>query len=185
MKSRYLVILSLLLFSLGVTSSAMAVGRPDTSPVRPTGVPMRQVRLGELKLKACRERERTIANRADHLLRLVTNMEEKFDAISGRVQQYYTSTVLPGGRKIVGYDGLVADIQAKKLAVQDDLASAQQISGTFTCEGENPRGQLTQFRQDMQDVKASLKAYRTTIRNLIVAVHSGNLSPTGSPGGQD
>ncbi len=170
-------------FFILFSSPALALGKSDTFPGRQTGtvraagqltgLPTRaQNRLVELKLKACQARENAITQRMKRLMELVTMMEGKFDAIAARVEEYYASKVIPGGKTVANYDALIADIQTKRAAVQTALATAQTNSTGFSCTGGDPKGLLTQFRTDMQAVKKALHVYRTSIRNLIVAVHS-------------
>jgi hypothetical protein len=52
-------------------------------------------------------------------------METKFDSIAQRVKDFYTNTLVPSGKTLPNYDALVADIQAKKDVVTQDLADAQ------------------------------------------------------------
>ncbi len=173
----------LVLFFVLLAGPAFAIGKPDTLPGRPSGstaaagqpsgLPRQaQNRLTEAKLKACQARENAITKRMTHLTNLVTTMEGKFDAIAQRTEVYYTSKVVPSGKTVTNYDVLVVDIQTKKIAVQTALTTAQTNSTGFSCDGNNPKGLLTQFRTDMQTVKKALKDYRTSIKNLIVAVRS-------------
>ena len=73
------------------------------------------------------------------------------------------------------------------------LEAAQADAANFTCTGDNPKAQLTQYKTDMQAVIRGLKEYRTAVRNLIVAVRtlpslkstatpSATLTPTMTPG---
>lgn len=163
-------ILSLFLLCLIFTAPVLAVGKPNL-----TGKPEKQLlqtHLPEAKLRACQAKESAIKKRMKQLIKLATTMQEKFDAIAGRVEEYYASKVVPSGKTVANYDSLVADIQTKKGAVQTALTTAQGHAGSFACDGNDPKGQLTQFREDMQAVKSALKDYRTAIKNLIVAVHS-------------
>ncbi len=151
-----------------------------------------QTRLTEAKLKACQARENAIKRRAERLGKLAANMQEKFSAIEGRVEEYYTAKVLPSGKTVANYDGLVADIQTKKEAVQTALTIAQNDAGNFACDGNDPKGRLAQFKDDMRAVKSALKDYRTSIKNLIVAVRSvtgaterTNLSSSPKPTGNE
>ena len=187
---QYLISLGLFLLLVVLAPSVFAVGKPDTvgRPETVTGRPSNvgnsttgvqeerrqqaQNRLTEAKLKVCQAKENAIKKRTEQLTKLATNMQEKFDAIAGRVQEYYTSKVVPSGKTVVNYDSLVADIQAKKGAVQTALTTAQNNAGAFACDGNDPKGQLTQFKDDMRAVKSALKDYRTSIKNLIVAVRS-------------
>ncbi|MBI3397376.1 hypothetical protein HY045_02780 [Candidatus Woesebacteria bacterium] len=182
-KAGYLAPLGALLLLVMLVPSALALGRPGnvgTVPnnvgSRPSGSPgipqQAQNRLIDAKLKACQARENAIKTRSTHLGQLATTMEEKFDAIAKRVEEYYTTKVVPSGKTVSDYDALVADIQTKKTAVQTALTQAQADSTGFSCTGDDPKGQMTLFRKDMQAVIQALKDYRTSIKSLIVAVHS-------------
>jgi len=124
------------------------------------------------KLKTCQVRERNIKTRLDSLIRLVTNQETKFDAIATRVENRYTQKLVPKGKTLGSYDALVADIGAKKAAVDAALNVAKNDVASFSCTASDPKAQLTQHRKDMQAVKAALKDYRKSVRNLVVAVRT-------------
>ncbi len=164
-----------------LANPVFAVGKPDTLPGRPSGTAagqpsglptQAQTHLTDAKLKACQARENAIKTRSEHLSQLVTTMEEKFDAIAGRVEEYYTTKVVPSGKTVTNYDSLVADIAAKKAAVGTALTKAQNDISGFSCDGSDPKGQMTTYRSDMQGVIQELKDYRTSIKDLIVAVRS-------------
>jgi hypothetical protein len=131
-----------------------------------------KARLQDAKLKMCQAKENVIKNRSTSLNGLVENMLEKFDAIALRVENYYTNTVIPSGKTVANYDVLLADIQTKKAAVQTALTKAKDDFKTFSCTGNDPKGALEQYRKDMQAVKQAMADYRTSIKNLIVAIHS-------------
>lgn len=131
-----------------------------------------QTRLQDAKLKACQAREDAIKKRSTRLTEMANNMLSKFDSIASRVEDYYTNKVVPSGKTVTNYDSLVSDIGTKKAAVQSALTAAQTDIAGFSCDGSDPKGQMTKFRDDMQNVKTALKDYRTSIKNLIVAVHS-------------
>lgn len=131
-----------------------------------------QARLQDTKLKACQARENGIKQRSTHLTQLATKMETQFDIIASRVEAFYTSKVVSSGKTVANYDTLVSAIQTQKSGVQSALASASAEAVSFNCSATDPKGQLTQYRVDMQSVINSLKNYRTSIKNLIVAVHS-------------
>ncbi len=145
---------------------------------RPSGTPPYK-RLTETRLRSCEAREEAVKTRMNSLVRFSTNIEEKFDAIAQRVQNFYVNKVLPSGKSVANYDALVADIQAKKDIVTKDLADAKAKVDAFSCTTDDPKGLLTDFRLDMQKVKTDLKNYRSSIKNLIVAVRP--LSPSPKP----
>lgn len=166
-------------FAVDTSPSPTAASTP-VSPSNPGKGPKNH--LPEGKLRACQAREDTIKRRMTHLQQLATNMENKFDTIAGRVETFYTSKLVPQGKTLPDYAVLLADINTKKTAVQTTLTNAQTDSASFSCTGGDPKSLFNKFRQDMQAVIRALKDYRTSIKNLIVAVHSLVGNPKGSPG---
>lgn len=150
-------------FFLLTTQVASAVGKPAefSSPRSAVAVS-----------KSCEPRANAIKKRMGQLVKLATTMQEKFDAIAARVETYYADTVLPSGKTVTNYTTLVNDIALKKNGVQDALTKTQIDVNNFNCTTGNPKTLFNQFRLDMQTTKTALKNYRTTIKNLIVAVRS-------------
>lgn len=129
-------------------------------------------KLTEAKLKVCQNRESAIQKRNNALTKTAENMLTKFDSIATRVETYYTDQAIPAGKTVSNYDALVAEITVKKATVQTNLDKTTTDALAFNCTSDDPKGQLTQFRTDMQTVKQTLKDYRTSIKNLIVAIRS-------------
>lgn len=176
MKIRFIFLSLLLLVLVSSQTSVLAVGKPadvGSSSGRPVATrrPV-QNRLTEGKLRACQAKEKAIQQRINHLGKLVTGMESKFDNIAKRTEDFYTTKVVSSRKTVANYDALVTDIQRKKTEVQTALTKARETVNGFNCNGVDPKSQLSQFRTDMQSVIRALKDYRTAIKNLIVAVHS-------------
>lgn len=160
--SSFVVFASLILFSGSVLAQTTAVKN------KPLQV---QNRLTDEKLKVCRAKESLLLKKIQQLNKLAYNILDNFNSIAERVEEYYTTKVLPSGKTVSNYSGLIADVAAKKASVQTIMSSAQSDTADFKCTGD-PKAQLTKYRTDMQSVKRALKDYRTSIKNLIVAVHS-------------
>jgi len=171
MKAKLAVVSAVI--GLALLASPVLAQKPSPFPTpRGTG-------LTNGALRACEARQDAVKNRMMSLTNLATNIEKVFDSIATRVETFYTDKVLPSGKTVSNYDALVAAIAAKKTVVDTDLASAQTMVNEFSCTTGSPRTLLTQFRVDMQKVKSDLKDYRTSIKNLIVAVRP--LAPEASP----
>ena len=112
---------------------------------------------------------------------MTSNMLDVFDKIATRVKDHYTNTVVPSGKTVSNYSSLVADIAAKKAAVSAALTAAQTGVDSFSCDGDNPKGVLSDFHTDMRSVKSALKDYRAAINKLIVAVRTVQATPTPTP----
>jgi hypothetical protein len=149
--------------------SVAAVSAANSSTV---GQAKAEQKLTEAKLKICQNKEAAIQKRDSQLTKTAENMLTKFDSIASRVETYYTSKVVPSGKTVSNYDALAAEIATKKSAAQTALSKAGTDAQAFGCTSDDPKGQLTQFRTDMQTVKEDLKAYRSAIKNLIVAIRS-------------
>lgn len=122
--------------------------------------------------RSCQTREKAIKQQLNHLIQLATSIQTKFNQIVQRTQNYYNSSVVPSGKSVPNHDQLMANIQTKKTAVQTALDTARADTNDFSCESDSPKNLLRKFHTDMQTVKQALKDYRTSIRNLIVAVRS-------------
>lgn len=171
-------------------AGAVSSARPTTAnSAAANGQANREARLTEAKLKVCQNREKAIQQRSNQLAKMAKNMLTTFEKIANRVEQYYTSKVVPSGKTVSNYDALMAEIASKKEVVQTALNKVTTGAEAFSCTSDDPKGQLTQFRTDMQAVKQGLKDYRTAIKNLIVAIRSlqgqaassPNSSPSPSP----
>ncbi|HJY98482.1 MAG TPA: hypothetical protein VJ227_02085 [Patescibacteria group bacterium] len=146
-------------------SSVWAQGAPSPRP-SPRGS------LNQNAVRACEARESAIQNRMGSLTSLADNILDVFDSISGRVQDFYEDKVLTSGESLSNYDELLAEINEKKADAEGSLDSAEANAEEFDCSADDPKGLLAQFRLNMQQVKTDLAAYRTSIRNLLVAVRT-------------
>lgn len=173
MKIKLASVVIVLLFGFFATS-VLAENRPSPRPSfspRPSG-------LTQARLRTCEAKQESITKRLGSLTNLAVMMEGKFDAIAKRVQDYYTTKVVPSGKNLPNYQALVDDIAAKKVLVDEALAKATTDSTGFDC-ASDPKGLLNQYRLNMQEAKKALQNYRTSIKNLIVAVRT--LGGTESP----
>lgn len=126
------------------------------------------------KMRSCIARESVVKNRLEKLWTLSTNIESVFDRHATKVKNYYAEKVLPSGKTVSNYSTLVADIDTKKAAVDAALNEAKTQVMSFSCDSDNPRLVVSQFRLDMLATKKALQNYKVSIKNLIVAVRSVN-----------
>lgn len=131
-----------------------------------------QNRLTEVKLKVCEKKESSIQKRSTKLVAKAENIQTRFDRIIEKVDTYYVDVLTPKDVVIENYDDLLANIEENRRAAATALGVSESTAENFTCEGENPKDQLKQFRTDMKGVISSLKGYRKAVVNLIVAVRT-------------
>ncbi len=149
-----------------------STGSGETNKMEIRGHNFGKDKLEGERLNACKEIEKNLTTRSTHLSDLVTNMEHLFTGIAQRVENYYITKLVPAGKVLPNYDALVADITTKENAIAPLVDAANKDFTGFTCGSDNPKAQITQFITDMQAVTAALHDYRTSIKNLIVAIRT-------------
>lgn len=171
-------IASLVLLLVASTASSFAFEKPEQPEQSERGI-LSQRGLEKTddasrpgQLQSCQSHEAELKNRMTHLTTLTTDMQTKFASIAARVETYYTTKVVPSGKTVSNYSALTANIATQNKAVTSALTTAQTDVNNFSCSSASPKSELTQFRTDMQAVKRALKDYRTSIKDLIVAVRS-------------
>lgn len=163
------------LYLIPVFITFLTLSSSLTFAQRPSGVPKNTTGMA----RSCEAKAASVERRMSQLVDLSQNQERVFDAIAERVKTFYNDKVIPQGITVANYNELLSDIDAKKALVDDALAKAQTDADNFSC--DNAKTSFNQFRQNMQAVKTALKNYRTSIRNLIVAVHSALPEETSTP----
>lgn len=176
---------------LAVTSRFEPTGEPFIKTTlnpssRPIFSPRPSNASGEGRLISCKAKEEALKTRSANLVKTINTILKKFDAILLGVQNYYTGTLVPGGKTVLNYQTLVTDAQTKRADAVTALNQASTDLNSFSCETGDPRGKLLQFNQGIKNVITLVGAYRTSIKNLIIAVHSvtgsaGGVRPTNSP----
>lgn len=197
MKSINTFVLSffLLFGALGIVSAASATPtnplNTTTTPrptrnmsLTPTRRPMQSVtRTPALtgRYNACQSIQNALKTRSENTARHAQTLMTKFDNIVKRVDEFYKSKNVPAGKTVSNYTQLMTQIETNKGKVNTALEKAKATLASLNC-NNNPRNTMQQFRADMQGVVTALKAYKTSVRNLIVAVHrvTPNVSVTPS-----
>lgn len=163
------------ILNLVIASSASPayVSAHDEATASPQGITQERVepttaRLVDTKLKACQKRENAINNIMSRLADRGTKQLDLFTKISERTQAFYASK----GKTLSNYDTLLADVTAKKTAAQTAVATVKSASTEFKCDGTNPKGTMSTFKSALKLEIEALKAYKTSVKNLIVGVKS-------------
>ncbi len=127
----------------------------------------KQHRLTGNMLRVCGLRKVKIGSIMDRAVLRGTRQTELFSTIATRVESYYASS----GKTLDNYDQLVAAVNSAAAQAQTDL-SALKSQGSFSCNGSDPKGQITAFRTAIQTEIKDLKAYRAAVKDLIQGVKS-------------
>ena len=126
------------------------------------------MKLTNAKLKSCQKHEKAITNTLSRLSDRGQKQVVLFGTIASRVETFYTDK----GKTLASYDALVADVNAKAAAAQTALSGINAAGSGFSCDGSNPSGFMSTFKDNLKLEISALKDYRTSVRNLIVGVKS-------------
>lgn len=139
-----------------------------------------QTKLADAKLKACQNRQKAITNIMTRLADRGQKQTDLFGTIADKTKSFYTTK----GNILANYDVLVADVTAKKAAAQSAVSVIVSSSTTFDCSGDNPKGMVNSFKNSLKSEIEALKAYKTSVKNLIVGVKSVQGTTSSDNGGQ-
>ena len=127
-----------------------------------------KTRLADAKLKACQNREKAITNIMTRLGDRGQKQANLFSTIAERTEKHYANK----GKTLANYDVLVADVVAKKAAAQTTIDAVKSTTVEFKCDGDNPKGLASSFKDSLKAEIAALKDFKTAVKNLIVGVKS-------------
>ena len=123
-----------------------------------------QTKLQDAKLKACENKEQAIKRIMARTSERGQKHIELFSTIANRVKTYHDNKNL----NAENYVTLVAEADAKKAAA---LTAVEALKSTdFSCSSEDPKGNVQLFKDVKKEMLSALQAYRTSVKNLIVAV---------------
>lgn len=159
-------------FAMPPQANAHAQAAQEARSSNPSGSPEAgrangQAHLADAQLKACQNRENAINNIMARIVDRGTKQINVFDTIAVRVEDFYAKQ----GKTVSNYGALVTAADAAKTKAQADLAAVK-TDATFSCVSPDPKATITAFQSTLRLEIADLKAYKTAVRNLIVAVKS-------------
>lgn len=188
MRLNLFLLISVLFFALSPVFAQQPTGvgnnnQPSiTIPTRRPTINISQIITGNPisgKLRACQALSNTISTRTNNMAETANILQNTFDSISQRVQDYYQTKVMPNGQTLSNYQTLLTDIQTQKTNLQNAVQGLQKYASIFTCDQNNPGLSLNIFKDKMRLLISAMKVYKTSVKNLIVAVH--RLSANGTP----
>lgn len=125
-----------------------------------------KVKQAQAKQKICeRIREKTKA-RHEHIKTVAEQIASRIDKRVENAKNFVTEKNLT----IISYDSLLADVKAKKQAVETARSEIIAAVGSFDCGSDNAKVQQAIVRQKVEAYKVAVKAYRESVKSLLQAV---------------
>lgn len=124
------------------------------------------------KQKACEQHIKVIKIRQLNIGTRGLTMLKRFDRISSAVQKYYTEKLMPAGKVVPNYEGLVTYTNEKKAALQPLIDKIKTDSNNLTCDASTNKAQFETFKTDAKALLEGVKAYRDSVIVLVKAVRT-------------
>jgi len=136
-------------------------------------------KLAEGFMKACENHKMAFETRFANLANHSQTIVDVMDKIAARVEAFKTSKNLT----VANYDALVADVAAKQLIVHNLQATAKQDAAQdFNCDRDKAHESVQSFTDLLHQQIDALKNYKTSVKNLIVAVKKAASAATSTEG---
>lgn len=130
----------------------------------------RKEKLSEARLKVCKARVQAIGNRLKAMYKRATVIHKGHEKIYAKVDEFYNNKLVPNGYTLSNYADLKAEIEANKANVQALLDAAKESGTGFSCDSEDPKGQVDAFQEDMKALIEANKTYKESIHTFVKAV---------------
>jgi hypothetical protein len=138
--------------------------------------------------KSVAERQKTCAqikNAVDRKLAAFDNSATKhltrLDGVFTKLQDYQTANNLP----VSNYDALVAAATAKQTTATEAVDALHQVGTTLDCSSSDPAAMLAAAKTAAKTARDALKDYRTSLKNIVVALAQAKGDSTDTTDTQD
>ena len=123
--------------------------------------------------KACTAREANLNKKIANYNTRATKALAKYDSVFTKLQAFQATENLT----VPTYDALVTEANAKKDAATAAVNALAAVSVDIDCTSEDPAASVLTVKTAVETAKSSLKEYRTSVKNVLVALmtaKSGN-----------
>jgi translation initiation factor 2B subunit (eIF-2B alpha/beta/delta family) len=126
----------------------------------------------EHRQKACEARKTNLTKRMSNAVRQAQNHKAVFDKIYTRVKDFHDNKQL----SVDNYDTLVANIDKAQADAATSISALQTLDISVDCASQTVAVSVSAFQQAVKDSRDSLKAYRSSITELIKALKGASTS---------
>jgi hypothetical protein len=138
----------------------------------------RQQTLADRQEKFCANKQRVVTNILNRIANRGQRQIDVFTKIADRTKKFKEDNNLT----VENYESIVATVNDKKTAAETTVAKIKAdatAAASLSCDPGQPKSVVGGFRDDLKAENSALKAYKTAIKNLIVAVKSSKSESAG------
>jgi len=158
----------------GIPHLVSAISMDGTSTLREEAKELREEKKQQAQEALKAKKAATCEKHKEHISQVMSRVNDRSQRIYDRLskvsellQKYYDSNNL----SIDNYDSLLADVRAKG-AIANTKLNVMLTLGSFSCDEDNPRQSIADYREGRKAKVTAMKAYRQSIRTLLTEVKS-------------
>jgi len=158
----------------GVPHLVGAISMNGTSTLREEAQTLREEKKQQAQEDLKAKKAAKCESHKEHVNQVMSRVNDRSQRIYDRltkvselIQKYYESNNL----SIDNYSSLVTDINVKRSMANTKL-NMMITYGSFSCDEDNPRQAILDYRDSRKAKVAAMKAYRQSIRTLLTEVKS-------------
>ena len=183
------VVLSIVFVIVSVTPVVALNARAEEARKNPDEAQVRvetkkteiAAKLSEKQLEICEKKQPQVKERISRLSSQGAKQLEVFSKIADRIQAFKEMK----NYEVINYDSLVSEVDEARLTAQNAVSLAHTSGQEFNCSSDSPRGTALSFQENLRLQIDALKAYKTAIKDLLVAVKSSQPAQINTQEGSD
>jgi len=125
-----------------------------------------KVKLESKKLEVCKKKQDVMKNTMTRMGDRASKHISWLDSVFDKVKTFYASS----GLTVSNYSELVANVETARSAAVSSQTQLAQYQTEFSCEGNNPKAVIEDFKTQHQSQVDSVKAYKDALKTLITAI---------------
>lgn len=129
-----------------------------------------KAKLDLAKQRICERRQTIITNVMSRMNSRGQKQLDLITAVSTKVQEFKNSKDLT----VENYDTLLAAVESSKVTAQTAVDTVKSTQIEFKCDGTDPKGVASSFKEAVKSQNEALKAYRDAVKDLIKAIRHAN-----------
>jgi len=138
----------------------------------------KQALTADKKQKVCENRKDEIEKRGSNYAAAAQRHLDVFNNIFTKLQTFHDTKHL----NVTNYDALVADATAKQTAATNAVQALKNADVPIDCTATDPASSVATLKVAVQNARQALKDYRSSLKNLVVALKGASTTQTNATG---
>lgn len=133
------------------------------------------------KQKTCEAHKQGLTKKFERITANSEKIKKHIDEVFTKAQAYQQANNLP----VSNYNELVTAATTAQTAAEESIATLKTVKPTVDCNNTSVANDVATFKAAAQDTRDKLKAYRTSVKDILQALHKAKTSSESSEGSNE